>query len=72
MNNDMPVIKLHAGFTSQVNIAIKPMTRVYGSWNFSKKFHDLQCRWESNPHLWCDALPVELLSPWEQGSLVYE
>ena len=27
-------------------------------------------RWESNPQpsqLWCDALPVELPSPWEQG-----
>ena len=51
------------------------MTLVYGSWNSQKKIPGL--RWESNPQLRCDALPFELLSPWEQGggergSLVYE
>ena len=48
---------------------VKPITPVYRSWNFSReKIPGL--RWESNPQppqLRCDALPVELLSPWEQG-----
>ena len=44
---------------------LEPITPVYKSW---KKIPGL--RWESNPQppqLRCDALPVELLSPWEQG-----